>query len=204
MAINNYQELLTRVADYLARGDCTQDELAFFVALGEARINRNLRARAMERIVALHAEPGDAKVALPEDFLEMRNLYVNAGKPCELKYVTPSALVERMGEKGGATGYTVVGNDLMLAPVPDGAVELSLCYYASLQPLSQDRPSNIILKKFPDLYLYAALVESVSYVRGSVPGDTWAAYYSAALSDIMESEKKARFGKQLRMRPPRR
>ena len=47
MAISNYTELNTAVANWLDRDDLT-DRIPEFIALAEARFNRLLRIRAME------------------------------------------------------------------------------------------------------------------------------------------------------------
>ena len=47
MAISNYTELKTAVANWLDRDDLT-DRIPEFIALAESRFNRLLRIRAME------------------------------------------------------------------------------------------------------------------------------------------------------------
>ncbi len=88
MAISNYTELNTAVANWLDRDDLT-DRIPEFIALAEARFNRLLRIRAMEEKQTASTVAGQRNLALPTNFIQMRNLQINTSPITPMQYVTP-------------------------------------------------------------------------------------------------------------------
>ena len=77
MAISNYTELQTAVANWLDRDDLTA-RIPEFIALAEARFNRVLRLRSMEtKQTASTAGRPSAIYALPTNYIQMRNFQLN-------------------------------------------------------------------------------------------------------------------------------
>jgi len=73
VALSNYSELQSDIADWLDRSDLSS-HIPTFIKLAEARINRKLRVRQMEAVVQ-HTMVGESKrIALPTDFLQMRGI----------------------------------------------------------------------------------------------------------------------------------
>ena len=71
MAITNYTELKSSLADWLNRSDLTS-RIPEFISLAEAAFNRNLRTRDM--LSRSTTSTNAQYVALPSDFLEMLNV----------------------------------------------------------------------------------------------------------------------------------
>lgn len=204
MALATYSDLQTELAAYLGRSDLT-DKIKTFVSLAEKRFNRELRLRIMEVIdSALVTTAGVQYVALPSDFLEMRQVTLATSPPTPLSYITPDQFAIKAGDSGHPSFYSIVGNKLYFAPVPDSAYSISLTYYAAIPALSDTVTTNTLLTNHPDIYLYGALVESGPYTRTTAPVETWAAYLKQAMQNASESDRKARFTSQVGMRPIRR
>lgn len=210
--LTSYKDLCAAVADYLGRDDLT-DQIPTFIRLAEKRMERELRLRVMERRAETDVPAFQSSVPLPwrrefgnwDVFLEMRDLvWVGAdGQAHNLRYMPPDTYsVSR--ESGYVRGYTIIGRDLFLLPSSDAAGKLRLTYYAEIPPLGDKQPDNEILLTAPDLYLYAALVESAPYTRGSVPAEQWTQFYGVAKQKLDASEQRARFTSNLTMKPVRR
>lgn len=197
-----YQNLVQDIIDYLARPDLAH-KVPSFVKLAEKRIERTFRARSMEKQVKLLTVPGSDQLPLPEDFMEMREVWLETNNSHNLVYVAPDVFTDERGKSGSPKFYTVIGNSLILAPVSPSIIPVNLVYYARIEHLSEENQTNDILTGFYDLYLYAALIDSSAYARSSVPSQAWMDFYTSALVDAQSSERKARFGKQLRARAPR-
>ena len=69
MSIANYSDLKTAVANWLNRSDLTS-YVSDIVMLGEAKIYRELRIRAME--TALSDTIASGVIAVPSDYIEMK------------------------------------------------------------------------------------------------------------------------------------
>ena len=211
--LSTYAGLRAAVADYLGRDDL-DERIPTFIRLAEVRMNRDIRARVMERRAVRDVEAGCRGVKLPADrtdgawnvFMEMRDLVwrPQGGTAVNLHYVTPDEY-RLLGERTGMpSAYTIVGDDLFILPAPDCAGRLELTYYAEIPPLSDVQECNPLLHTAPDLYLYASLMESVPFTRGSVPAQEWMQAYSEAVGKLNHQETHARFTSNLKMRPARR
>lgn len=214
MALSSYSELKDAVRQYLGREDL--DELIpTFIRLAENRMDRDLRLRVMENRAKCQVKAGAGQVPLPwrridgdwDVFLEMRDLtWLPDGenRGVNLYYTAPDTYAVERGSTGRPTHYTIIGKDLFLLPTPSEGGTLYLSYWREIPPLSSRQKENEVLLTAPDLYLYAALVESAPYTRGSAPVDLWSTYYAAAKERVKNTEQHARFTANLFMRPQRR
>lgn len=190
--IVDYISLQTAVTEYLARDQDTTliARIPTFVQLAEAKFNRQLFVRQMEqRATALvniaSSEP--EFISLPSDFQSMRRVRLSSvtGKPClEFKSGT------QMDEYRFATSdvaaqpryFTVFGDEIELAPTPDAAYTVEMVYRQGIPPLASNG-TNWLLALAPDLYLYAALLESAPYIKEDGRIQTWALGFTA-LNDL--------------------
>ena len=191
MAITNYTDLQSTIADYLARTDLTS-QIPLFIQLAENRLRRDLRIRPMLKVVTTTTTASDPTVALPSDFLEMRDLHIEANPIQTLIYQNPSNFF-RNAKAGTLTGgyptiYTIMGSEFQFAPIPDSTYTLKMVYYSSPSYLSSTVSSNTFLAYCPDLLLYAALGEAEPYLMNDARVQTWAALYDRGLASLTASD----------------
>ena len=206
---SNYLDLQAEIADYLGRSDL-EEHIPLFIRLAEARMNRELRLKLMERQAHADLRPGEAVISLPDRrkagnwdvFLEMRDLRLNGGLVKNLDYVSLDSLPEPQ-TVGRPVAYSIRGRELVMTPTPDAGYRLLLTYYAEIPPLSGAQTSNDILLRSPDLYLYGALAASAAYTRSSIPLDLWEREYIKAAAGLAESDNHGRFTANIALRPLR-
>lgn len=190
MALGTYGELQAAVANWLARsGDATLTPfIPDFVRLAEARINRDLRVRAMERRAT--AETAGAYLALPDGFLEMRNLQLNTDPVTRLELVSPEQIDSLRGGWGSGRPrrYCILGGEVQLAPAPDSAYEVEMAYWREVPPLSVAEPTNWVLNSAPDIYLYAALIEATAFIGNDERLTLWTAGYDRAVAALQAAD----------------
>lgn len=189
MALTNYADLKTTVANYLARTDLTA-QIPDFIRLAEVRLRRDLRIRQMLKSATTTTTGGDQTVALPTDFLQLRDLFVETNPVRDLQYVTPSVFSRngRVTESGLPVFYTIIASEFKFAPVPDGDYTLRVLYYASPEYLSDSNSSNVFLANCPDMLLYAALVEAEPYLMNDSRIQLWAGMYDRALAALTAAD----------------
>ena len=189
MAITNYTDLQSTIADYLARTDLTT-QIPLFIQLAENRLRRDLRIRPMLKVVTTLTTASDSTVALPSDFLEMRDIHIESTPIQTVIYQNPSNFFRNAGVtvSGMPTYYTVTGSEFQFAPIPDSAYTLKMIYYASPTYLSVSVSSNVFLANCPDLLLYAALGEAEPYLMNDARTQTWAALYDRGLTSLTISD----------------
>jgi hypothetical protein len=73
MALSNFSELKTEIANYVDRSDLTS-QIPTFIKLTEARINRSLRVRLMESVKIISLVNGSKRYPLPSDYLQLRTV----------------------------------------------------------------------------------------------------------------------------------
>ena len=211
--LTNYEGLKAAVEDYLGRKDL-KAQIPTFIRLAEKRMDRDVRLRCQERRAVCDIDAGARGIKLSAQrepgkwnvFVEMRDLVWTGidGTIKNLQYLAPDTYRVRASLSGAPTYYTIISDDLFLMPVPECDGRLEMAYYAEIPPLSDNQPDNPVLLTAPDLYLYASLLESVPFTRGSVPAQEWLTAYNEAVSKLARQEQHARFTANLKMQHVRR
>lgn len=202
MAYTSYSDLQTSVANYLGRSDLTT-VIPDFIRFAETRLARELRTRKMLKSATANMTAGDARVALPTDFLEVRDLYTQGNPRMPVTYMSPSAFTRdaRADESGLPVFYTVLSAEFQFAPMPDTAYVLEILYYAQPPVLSGSNSSNVFLANYPDALLYGALLEAEPYLINDARSQTWATLYDRAIKNIQDSDQNSEYsGIPLQMR----
>ena len=159
MALDDYASLLIEAGEYSGRTDIAQ-HFDRFLRLAEAKLNRALRVADMEAVESVSLVEGDGQ--LPADFLEARDVVYPPNRP--LRSVSLQVLSGRYGVAGGVPqGYAIIGKTISVRPKWSG--DLSITYYAAIPPLTMQNPTNWLLAKAPDVYLYGVVEEIAIWTR---------------------------------------
>jgi hypothetical protein len=164
---------------------------------------RDLRTRQMLQSATANTVGGDGKVALPTDFLEVRDLNVQGLPRTPLTYMSPSAFSRdaRADEVGKPIAYTIIKSEFVLAPKPDTVYTLEILYYAKPTVLSTSNASNVFLANYPDALLYASLLEAEPYLINDARSQTWVSLYDRAIANISNADQNGDYsGVPLQMR----
>ena len=190
MAYTNYTDLQASVAGYLGRSDLSA-QIPDFIRFAEIRLARDLRTRSMLKSATALTSAADARVGLPADFLEIRNLFVQGSPRMPVTYLSPSAFTRdaRADESGLPVFYTVLASEFQFAPIPDTVYTLEILYYARPTVLSSTTPSNVFLANYPDALLYGALIEAEPYLINDARSQTWATLYDRAVKNISDADQ---------------
>jgi hypothetical protein len=194
MSFATYSDLKTSIAGYLARSDLT-NQIPDFITFAENRLRRELRVRQMLKSVTTATVSGDSTVEIPSDFLEIRDFVVLTNPIQPLSYSSPSTLSNdpRASEVGVPKSYTILANEFLLSPSPDGVYTLRLLYYSSPPYMSSTNASNVFLNVAPDALLYAALLEAEPYLMNDGRVNTWGTMYDRAISSLTRSDENTQY-----------
>ena len=154
MALDNYSNLQTAIANFLARDDLTT-EIVDFIALTEADFNRRLRIRAMENSSSFTID--SETETLPTGFLQARSFVIPTNPKTALQFMTPFHQAETQGssETGKPRAYSIEGTNFRFSPTPDASYTATLVFYKAFDSLSASVATNHILTNHPDVYLYS-------------------------------------------------
>ena len=206
MALDTYANLKTAIADWLDRSDLT-DRIPDFITLAEARLNRELRVRAMEKRATMEATVGQRYFALPGGYLQMRNFQINTNPITPLEYITPEMLDRLYGSNttGKPRAYSLIGDEIQLAPIPDSTYTIEMAFYEKFTPLGDGTSgtvtSNWLTKNAPDVLLYGALIEAEPFIKNDERIQLWLTAYKEAIDKIQKADDRDRHsGSQMRVR----
>lgn len=186
--ITDYPTLLAALEAYLARDDL-QAFAPIFVQQAEGRFNTELRVPEMQDRTEAAALEGDG-VNLPSDFIDwiavrwapssgpQRALYLAYREPDSPEFR------HRHRPNGVPQFYTVLAGKVRIAPVIAGTLELF--YYTRIPALTADAPSNWLIAKAPEVYLYASLWEAMLFQKDEERSTQW--------SNLVNERLKAIFG----------
>ena len=191
MALSNYGELKTAIADFLNRDDLTS-VIPTFIALAESQIARDLRHWRQERRVTVSVD--ERFENLPNDWLEGIHLYLSDGAPVE--YASVAEIGRQKVLTNDTAGkprlYTLNSGQIEFYPAPDEAYSLTMVYYARVPDFVDDTDINWLLTYYPDVHLYGSLLQSAPYLGEDARIAVWAQLYSAAVKNLGDDSIKAR------------
>lgn len=190
MALSTYSELQAADAEWLERGDLVS-RIPDFIRLAEVQLNRVLRAQAQtRRATAIISDPFSA---VPPDLLETRSITLSNGSEAwDLEPQTAEALAANAAARptpGRPRYWSQVGSEYQYFPAPDQAYTATLTYIFGVAPLSDANPTNWLLQKHPDAYLFGSLKEAGPFLRDPELTATFEAKYRAAVDEINASDR---------------
>jgi len=195
MALSNYSQLKSSVADWLNRTDLTT-AIVDFITLAEAQFNKEIRNRKM--IKRATATIDSQYSAVPSDWLQTVDFVIESNPIVTLEFVTNEKL-DKLRETYTSSGtpefYTIVGQELEVLPVPDSATLTGeLTYYSKIPNLTDTATTNWLLNSNPDIYLYGTLLQSAPYLVDDSRIPVWSSLYQKLVKDLEIADQKARVG----------
>ena len=199
MAITNYSELQTAVADFLNRDDLTS-VIPTFISLAEAQITRDLRHWRQQRRVTTTVD--EQYENLPTDFVEMVSLRTD--DDYTLEFASRGEIMRRKLDLGGTSGrpivFTLNAGQIEFVPTPDASYTLEMVYYARIPALSDTDTFNWLLTNYPDVYLYGALLHAAPYLADDVRLAVWSQLYGTAIQQANNDSRKGLYSGPLVLR----
>jgi hypothetical protein len=185
MTIATHSELLTELDQWLNRSDLT-DRIPTFIRLFESRANRQLRVPEMATQTSYATVSGVSQLSLPDDFLSARDLYLDSDPDVILEAMSPAALRNSYPQAitGQPSAYAVVGQQILLGPVPDSEYSILLDYYQRIPGLNEDNTTNWLLTAYPDIYLWGSLCMAEAFLRDDPRLSVWKAAWDEATAEI--------------------
>ena len=203
MAISNYTNLKTTIADFLNRDDLTS-AIPTFIQLGEAQMNRDIRHWEMEARSSGQQSQGDQYMQLPADWLETIRLHLTSQGTDAVELASMASIADKRAQVDDQAGrprfYSHVRGEFELFPTPDEDTDFELLYYQKIPALSDSNASNWLLEYAPDIYLYGSLAHSAPYLQEDARIAVWAQMYAAAVSQLnSQSERVKNSGSGIRL-----
>jgi len=204
MALSNYSNLKTSIANWLNRSDLSSEISDDFIKLVEADFNSKLRIRKMitQSTFTIDSETE----SLPTGFLQVRDMFIlSGGTKNALRYVAPGQMDQMIGTSvsGKPSAYTILGDSFRFAKKPDASYSGVINYYKKFDTLSDTNTSNYILTDHPAIYLYGSLFHAANFLGGYNPQQvqSWQQMYATAMERLEQNDREDQFsGSPLQVR----
>jgi hypothetical protein len=196
MAITNYTNLQTTIADFLNRDDLTS-VIPTFIQLAEAQMNREIRHWQMETRATGQQSGGDQYMQVPSDWLETIRFTLIGSGTSALTLASRAAIADIRAKNENVSTvlpyyYCHADGQFELYPTPTEDTDFELLYYQKIPDLATNS-TNWLLTDAPDVYLYGALLHSAPYLAEDARVAVWAQMYSAAVQNVNSASEKARY-----------
>ena len=184
MALDTYANLQLAIADWMHRTNLTGN-IPDFIRLTETRTTRLLNARLQQIVATITTVSGIQYASMPSDLLRVVSASIPQVAP-NLDYVTIDQLNHDFSpdEVGTPRVYTTVGSLIYFGPTPDAAYSVTTTYQMQVPALSDADPTNSLLAKWPDVYLWGAVYHAAKYANDIPKKQEFEADYLQALAEV--------------------
>ena len=191
MALTTYAELKTALGTWTRRADISTyaDDL---ITVAEGRIFKEVRCREME--AALSSAIAAGVLAVPADYVELKNAYIDGTPIRNLERKSPEWILRTYPTRSSTSKPSYIARDVsnfIFGPYPDSAYTVKGTYYKELTALSSS--VNDLFTNNPDLYLAASLAEAFEFLRNQPMQDKWESKYQRIKTSISTQYKAENF-----------
>jgi hypothetical protein len=184
-AITTYATLQTAFNEFTHRTDLTATD---FITLGELRIYRDLRIRAME--TALSATIAAGVIAVPSGYVELKYAYVDGTPINKLQKKDAEWIYHNYPTRSSSGSPLFIAREaenFIFGPYPDSTYTIKGLYYKKLAALSGSNTTNWLITDAPDLILFASLCEAAPWMQDDARFPLWEQKY-AQIKDRVEKQ----------------
>lgn len=201
MALNNYANLKTALANWLGRTDLVND-IPDFIKLAENDFNAKFVSAGFNKMINFLDFDADAETELlPTGFLGANAVYINASPKVSLQYVTPNQAFDMYGSSvvGQPVAYTILNDKIHFYPIPDGTYNIRMYYYKKFDALTNDSDTNDILNNHSDCYLFGSLYFANTFIRGIDQNivKEWLNFYNNAIERVVSLNDTSKYNQDV-------
>lgn len=177
--------------DDISTSDLSVAVLDTIIGAGEIRVYRDLRSSTQDTALSLTTTGNLA--ALPSDFLELRGAPYVANKAAATyapwEQVQNSIQLQTTNViSSNPIYYTFQSDKLLFFPIQQDGTAITGQYYKRFSDISGGL--NVLFTRHPDIFLYAALAESATFLAEATRGPIWEQKYTALVQAANEQERR--------------
>ena len=191
MTIATYAALLTEFEAYLERTDYST-RFPTFLRLTESDVQKTINDDP-NMFVRTTATSAGRFTALPTDFGQMIAVDLGGFGSGKMQAVTAADFTAYDDKSGIPSVYAIIGNSIALAPSSTTAT-ITMVYKQNIPALTVAAPTNWLLTKAPEVYLYGALKQAAAFEWDDARVPLWQAAYADAVETLRIDGERRRWG----------
>lgn len=193
----NYGEVKTYLRSLINRKDISEDLAAQFIQQSQTRLERVLRPAFMQRLVSFSIDDGTGVFSLPDDFLELIDIYTENGGQVERVDISQYL---KYASDGVGLPYVFVqtGSSIRLRPLPSEDEVLYMLYYRALDPLDSDDDENTWTTAATDALIFGAAILAAHHYEDERLGN-FTEQYAIFLSELQDQVINENFSGPMRV-----
>ena len=198
MSFDTFDNLVITISERMERGTSLNTEIPDFIRLAEIEMLSNptesLKISDAETISTAPVSITSRYLALPTGFKKSRDFTITIDlETGPLTFRTPSQMILRSGT-GQPCFFTVQGNELAFDIIPDEAYTVTMDYFKNFTPLTVTNQTNIVLDKYPNIYLFGALRQAFIRAQDAELENKYTTNFVLAIESANLTELEARNG----------
>ena len=194
-----YANLKLAIPEWLARSDMSEETIDTIIDLAEARINRELRVRAME---AVYFRPlaADGSSDVPTGFREWKEAFLYRGSGTidamptlandVVTALTTTGANVTMDSRAWSQSSTMrvsrIGTKFYVSGIPTGTYSLGGIYYKTFPALTDANQTNWLTESAPDLLFAGCMMDGAIYIKSQREIELWADRFNSLLEQVKE------------------
>lgn len=196
--IRSYSGLVAAVQAWLDSAESgLTDNIPNMIALAEADFRRVIVTPDMEVTVTIDPSLG----TLPNDVDSIRSLAIAGNTSWPLEQIGFNELYALPGSASGQPQYYATSNNtLYVWPTPNTAYSAKLIYRRTIPSLTPEAPTNWLLAKHSDVYLFGTLLQAEFFGWTDTRLPIIQAKLASIMDDINKAGNRKRYGGPLVMR----
>ena len=204
MALANYSDLKTAIANWIARDDLTS-YLDDFIDLTETMLKREPAPPESPDIGGIRADiqratgtlsTAAATLALPSDFLEMYRFTLTAdANYTVLRFLDRTMLNLFHRDGSGLPAFFTISDVFEFDVKPDSDYAYELSYWPSVSALSASNTTNWALTNYPDVYLAGCMFQAARFIKDEAEANSWLNQYKISAWSASETYRQGRYSR---------
>lgn len=197
MALDTLDNLVKTVIAYTKRGDLGVF-IPDFITLAETEMFSNpdasLKLNQAEKVLEVQTVVDSRFLPLPTGFQSSRRFKITINdRSAEIKYRTPDQLNIK-SDVGAPCFFTITGENIEFDIVPDIQYTITITYFEAFAPLTTLNQTNIVLDKYPNIYLFGCLRHAFIYAQDAEQEAFYTANVLSAITSANKAERDSRYG----------
>lgn len=187
--ITNYTNLQTEVVSWAKNSGLTGDEVGM-IQLAEAKLNRKLRVRAMDKVTTSTLSSAADSIAYPSRVIELQSVARLVDTRWEpMAYLSPDELDAVYSSTSGTPTFYTVTDEISFDCPASSDQTIQVRYWQQLD-IAGDA-TNWVLTNATDLYLYGALMHAAGFMREDERLAQWRALFEEGIFELNTSEARS-------------